>query len=352
MQHFDKIRDALGENDAMLLTSEPNRFYATGFPASDGAAIVTRDEAYFFTDSRYIEAAEKAISGATVLCVDNKVSYFDRINDVIKKHSIKKLGFEEERVTYAEYKKFEEKLTAELYPNQEAISWKRAVKTEEEYAVMVEAQRLAEKSFNDILGIISTDLTEKELAAELLYRMLKNGAEDCSFDSIVVSAENSSMPHGVPSDMKIKKGFLTIDFGVKYKGYCSDTTRTLCIGQPTEEMKKVYYTVLDAQKAGIEKARAGVLGSEIDGAARKVIADAGYGDCFGHGFGHSLGIEIHEFPRAAVTANVPIPAGTMISAEPGIYLPGKFGVRIEDVLYITKDGNRDITALDRDLLVL
>ena len=352
MQHFEQIRNALGEYDAMLLTSEANRFYATGFPASDGAAVVTRGGAYFFTDSRYIEAAENTISGAEVLCVDGNNSYTDRINDVLKKDGVSKLGFEEESVTYAEYQKMEKELHAELFPNQTAVAWQRAVKTEEEYEVMVQAQRIAEKSFNDILGIISTDITEKDLAAELLYRMLKNGADDSSFDSIVVSAENSSMPHGVPSDMKIKKGFLTIDFGVKYKGYCSDTTRTLCIGQPTEEMKKIYYTVLDAQKAGIAAAKAGVLGSDIDGAARKVIADAGYGDFFGHGFGHSLGVEIHEFPRASVAANVPIPAGVMISAEPGIYLPGKFGVRIEDVIYITEDGNRDITELDRELIVL
>lgn len=352
MQHFKQIKAALGTNDAMLLVSPANRFYSTGFQSSAGAVVVTGDESYFFTDSRYIEAAQKAITEAVVLPVDGNVSYYDRINEVIAKHGVTKLGFEENAVSYSEYKSYADKLKAELVPNQEAVSWQRAVKTPEELEIMIQAQEIAEKAFNAILGIISTDVTEKDLARELLYQMQKHGAEDKSFDSIIVSAEKSSMPHGVPGDVKVKKGFLTFDFGVKYKGYCSDTTRTVCVGEPTEEMKKVYYTVLDAQLAGIEAAKAGVRGCDIDGAARRVIENAGYGDCFGHGFGHSLGIEVHEFPNAGKVSEQIIPEGAVISAEPGIYLPGRFGVRIEDVLYITKDGNKNITKLDKELLVL
>lgn len=352
MEHFKQIRAALGDNDAMLLTSVPNRFYATGFDSTDGVCIVTKDENYFFTDSRYIEAAENEIKGAKVSMIDQFRGYLDAIGDVIKRHGIKKLGFEEDAVSFSEYKKYESAFGAELCPNQAAVTMQRAVKTKEELDIMLKAQEIADKSFTELLGIINTDMTEKDVAAELLYRMLKNGADDKSFDTIVVSAENSSMPHGVPSDMKLKKGFLTIDFGVKYKGYCSDTTRTVCIGRPTDEMKKIYYTVLDAQKKGIEAARAGVLGKEIDCAARDFIKAAGYGDYFGHGFGHCLGIEIHEEPRASYTCSIPIPEGAVISAEPGIYLPGKFGVRIEDVLFITKDGNIDITKLDKELVIL
>lgn len=352
MQHFDKIRAALGENDAMLITSAPNRFYASGFESSAGVAIVTKEENYFFTDFRYIEAAEKAIDGAKVVGINQFKGYMASIKDVIKKHDIKKLGFEEESVSYAAYKSYESELGVELCPNQMAVTMQRASKTPEEFEIMKQAQAIAEKSFNQLLNVINTNMTERDVATELHYLMMKNGSQDKSFDTIVVSAEKSSMPHGVPGDVKLKKGFLTIDFGVKYKGYCSDTTRTLCIGTPTDEMKKIYNIVLEAQKRGIETAKAGVICSDVDKAGRDYIKAAGYGDYFGHGFGHSLGIEIHEYPRAAESFDVPLPEGAVISAEPGIYLPGKFGVRIEDVLYITKDGNIDITNLTRDMIVL
>ena len=182
--------------------------------------------------------------------------------------------------------------------------------------------------------------------------MMQNGAEDKSFDPIVVSGKKSSIPHGEAGDEKLSPGFLTIDFGCKYKGYCSDTTRTICIGRPTEEMTRVYQTVLNAQLAGIAAAKAGMTGSELDGVARRVIKEAGYGEYFGHAFSHSLGLDIHEIPTCAPSSHDVLPAGAVISAEPGIYLPGKFGVRIEDVLYITEEGNRNITHLPKELIVL
>lgn len=354
MEHFENIRASLGSLDAMLITGKANRFYATGFDATDGMAIVTKDDAYFFTDPRYIEVAEKEIKGAKVLCVSDGhgKSYSDMINKIAKQCGIETLGFEEDQMSYAGYMSYSQKIKPRLVPNAQAVLEQRAVKTPEEIEVMVKAQRIAEKAFNEVLGMISTDMTEKELALELLYAMMKNGAEDKSFDTIVVSGEKSSMPHGVPGDEKIKKGFLTIDFGAKYKGYCSDTTRTLCIGKPTEEMKKVYYTVLSAQKAGIEAAKAGVSGYDIDKAARDIIDGAGYEGLFGHAFGHGLGVEIHELPRASRSYMEKIPEGAVISAEPGVYIPGKFGVRIEDVLVITKDGSENITKLDKELVVL
>jgi Xaa-Pro aminopeptidase len=192
-------------------------------------------------------------------------------------------------------------------------------------------------------------MTEKELAAALIYRFLKLGAENVSFEPIVVSGVRSSMPHGVPTDARISKGFLTIDFGVKLDGWCSDTTRTLCVGEPDAEMRRVYDTVLRAQTAGIEATRAGVPGSEVDGAARRVIEEAGYGAYFGHGFGHGLGLEVHEAPNAAPSNGNPLPEGAVISAEPGIYLPGRYGVRIEDVLYVTRDGCENLTKLPKEI---
>jgi Xaa-Pro aminopeptidase len=354
MNNIERIKTAVRDSglDAMLITSEANRLFATGFHSTAGVALVTSGDAWFFTDSRYVEAASMAVKNAVVLPVDRFETYGKRINLMIEDSGIKTLGFEDESATYHEYLEWSMKLKAALNPAQKLLTNLRAVKSKEDLEDMIAAQRIAEKAFEEILPIISTDITEKELSAELLYRCMKNGADDKAFDFIVVSGERSSMPHGVPTDSKIQNGFLTIDFGVKKNGWCSDTTRTICIGRPTDEMRRVYDTVLQAQLAGIEKARAGILGKEIDETARHVIDEAGYGECFGHGFGHALGLEVHEAPNAAPSSDAVMPAGAVISAEPGIYLPGRFGVRIEDVLYITAEGSENITMLPKELFVL
>ena len=218
---------------------------------------------------------------------------------------------------------------------------------------MIGAQRIAERALEEILKEIRPGVTEKEIAARLQYLMLHYGASDMSFDPIVVSGPNGSLPHGVPTEKKIQSGeFVTMDFGCIYRGYCSDMTRTVAVGSVTEEMRNVYETVLSAQLAGIEAARAGVTGKEVDGAARAVIAEAGYGAYFGHSFGHGVGVEIHESPNASPMNEKPLPKGAVISAEPGIYLPGKLGVRIEDVIVLTEDGCRNITKAPKELLVL
>ena len=218
---------------------------------------------------------------------------------------------------------------------------------------MTAAQRIAERALKDILKELRPGVTEREIAARLQYLMLHYGAENMSFDPIVVSGPNGSLPHGVPSEKEIRPGeFVTMDFGCIYHGYCSDMTRTVAVGSVTEEMRTVYETVLAAQQAGIAAARAGVTGKEVDGAARRVIADAGYEKYFGHGFGHGVGVEIHEEPRASSTNDAPLPAGAVISAEPGIYLPGKLGVRIEDVIVLTENGCENLTRAPKELLVL
>ena len=218
---------------------------------------------------------------------------------------------------------------------------------------MVAAQRIAERALEDILREIRPGVTEKEIAARLQYLMLHYGAEDMSFDPIVVSGPNGSLPHGVPSEKEIRSGeFVTMDFGCIHQGYCSDMTRTVAVGSVTEEMRTVYETVLRAQAAGIAAAAAGVTGREVDGAARRVIEDAGYGPYFGHSFGHGVGVEIHESPNASPRNETPLPAGAVISAEPGIYLPGKLGVRIEDVIVLKDGGCTDITLAPKELIVL
>ena len=219
---------------------------------------------------------------------------------------------------------------------------------------MIRAQRISEAALEETLHIIRPGMTEKEVMAELVYRMLRHGSEGNSFDPIVVTGKNTSMPHGVPGDTVIQNGdFITMDFGSLSGGYCSDMTRTVAVGSATEEMKNIYYTVLKAQLAGIAAARSGVPGKVIDGAARKVIEDAGYGEYFGHGFGHSLGLDIHEPPFAGPRGEVPMAENDLCSAEPGIYLPGKFGVCIEDVMIIRPDGAEVITKAPKmELIVL
>jgi Xaa-Pro aminopeptidase len=298
MNHFAKIQQELRTSacDAVLLTGEANRFYASGFHSTggDGIALVTRGEAYYFTDSRYIEAAEAQVQGAAIAVVDREASYYDRINEVLDRCGIQKLGYEDRVMTVSAFGIFEEKLRARLLPASALVEKLRESKDAEELARMASAQQVAETAFSQLLGEIRAGMTEKEVAARLQYLMLLGGAERMSFDPIVASGPNSSMPHAVPTDRKLQQGdFVTMDFGCVHQGYCSDTTRTIAIGSVTEEMRQVYNTVLRAQEAGIAAAGAGVTGEAVDGAARQVIAGAGYGAYFGHAFGHSVGVEIH-----------------------------------------------------------
>ena len=357
MNHFKKIASVLETHslDAVLLTCEANRFYASGFHSSgtDGVAIVTRNHNYYFTDSRYTEAAARHVRDAEIRETDREHPYSALINEVTEKEHITRMGYEDEYMTAADFRRFSEKLHCELVPATELLWTLRAVKDQAELECMIQAQRIAEKALADILGEIRPGITEKEIAALLLYKMLHYGAEDKSFDPIVVSGSNGSLPHGVPSEKPIQAGeFVTMDFGCKFGGYCSDMTRTVAVGHVTEEMETVYNTVLKAQLAGIAAAKAGVTGAAVDGAARRVIADAGYGPYFGHSFGHSVGVEIHENPNATPSNSKPLPAGVVISAEPGIYLPGKLGVRIEDVIVITEQGCQNITLASKELLIL
>lgn len=355
MSNVEKIRSLLGEvgTDAMLITSGVNRQFSTGFPSSAGVAIVTKEGAWFFTDSRYIEAATAKIEGYDVQPIGRGRRYPEIVSEILHEAGAKTVAFEDSRMTIGEFNNWKAGLDFELVPMGNKLELVRGSKTDEEIELMIKAQRIAEKALEEVLPLIKPGVTEKEIAAELVYRQLLGGAENVSFDPIVVSGKNSSMPHGVPSDKKIEDGdFVTMDFGSKYHGYCSDMTRTVAVGHVTDEMKKVYETVLEAQLAGIAISKAGVTGQEIDGAARKIIEDAGYGEYFGHSYGHSLGLEIHEAPNAAPSVTTPMPVNAVVSAEPGIYLPGKFGVRIEDVVIMREDHGEVITKAPKQLIIL
>ena len=353
MNHLEHIAAHLDGLDAILLTSEANCYYAAGF-MGEGIALVTRRGSWYFTDSRYTEAADKAIGDAAVIReVSRERPFSALINEALAASGAEKVGFEDQRMTVAEHAVYSEKLHCTLTPASALMTELRGSKDEEELSCMTAAQRIAEGALEQILKEIRPGMTEKEIAARLNYLMVSAGAEKTSFDTIVASGPNGSMPHAVPGMRKVREGdFITMDFGCVYKGYCSDMTRTVALGRPSDEMRNVYDIVLQAQLAGIAAAKAGVTGAVIDGAARKVIQDAGYGVYFGHSFGHSLGIDIHEAPNAAPGNDKPMPDGAVVSAEPGIYLPGKFGVRIEDVMILRPDGAQVITKAPKALLVL
>ena len=354
MKNLEKYLSVLNDQvDGLLLTSRYSRHYGAEFDIAEGMAVVSKKGCRYFTDSRYIESATNNIHDFEVIMTDRNRNYALLINQAIADFDIHTLGYEEEYMTEGECSRFQQSLNAKMVPYNEKIRAFRDVKEEWELERLRKAQQIADAAFLEVLPRLKVGMTELEAQAELIYCMYKNGAQGLSFDPIVVSGPNTSLPHGVAGSRVIQEGdFLTMDFGVLYQGYCSDTTRTVAVGYATEEMKKVYQVVLEAQLAGIAATKAGVTGEAIDGAARKVIADAGYGDYFGHSYGHSLGLEIHEAPNLSFRNPDPIPAGAVCSAEPGIYLPGKFGVRIEDVTIVTADGCEDITNMPKELLIV
>ena len=353
MNNLEKYVSLLKDGEGLLLTSRYSRYYGCGCDIAEGVAVVSKNGARYFTDSRYIEAAQNGIKAMEVLEMNRENRYSKLINTACKDFGITTLGIEEDYMTLAEFNDFKELLEAQLLPMSAAINSFRSVKEDWELAYMKEAQRITDKTFTEILSVIKPGMTEKQLQAELIYLMYKNGGEGLSFDPIVVSGPNTSLPHGVATDRVIEKGdFITMDFGVYYKGYCSDMTRTVAVGFVTEEMEKVYNTVLQAQCAAIEATKAGVTGADVDGVARKVIADAGYGDYFGHGYGHSLGMECHEMPSCSPSGKETMAVNMVTSAEPGIYLPGKFGVRIEDVVIFKDGGCENITKSPKNLIIV
>ncbi len=357
MNHFSKIAENLTDNgiDAMLLTCEANRLYGSGFFSSgnDGMAVITKNKNYYLTDFRYIEAAQEKVSDAEIILVKSGKDYYEKLNGIIEENGITKLGFEDEYMTVSQFSRFHTELKCQLVYGSKMMLNIRQNKDEWEIEQIIKAQRIAESALEEVLNDIRIGVTEREIAARIMYLLLSKGAEDKSFDPIVVSGKNSSMPHGVPTDKSIEDGdFVTMDFGCKYNGYCSDMTRTIAVGHTTDEMEKVYNIVLEAQLKGISEAKAGISGAQVDGAAREVIKSYGYGEYFGHSFGHGIGVEIHESPNLSYANQAPLPLNAIVSAEPGIYIPGKFGVRIEDMLVLKESGCQNITKADKNLIVL
>ncbi|WP_281202274.1 M24 family metallopeptidase [Cytobacillus kochii] len=353
MTKIDKIRNSFDQVgiDAILITSAYNRRYVSDFTGSAGAVLISQNDALFITDFRYTEQASKQCTGFTV--VQHKGTIPEEVATIVKQLGIKKLGFEKDYVTYASYQTFNETIDAELIPVSGEIEKLRLIKDESEIKILKGAAKIADSAFSHILNFIQPGKTEIEVANELEFFMRKEGATSSSFDMIVASGVRGALPHGVASEKVIEKGELvTIDFGALYNGYVSDITRTVAVGQPSDKMKEVYDIVLEAQLRGMKGIKAGITGKQADALTRDYISEKGYGEYFGHSTGHGIGLEVHEGPGLSFKSDIVLEPGMVVTCEPGIYLPGIGGVRIEDDTIVTKEGNENLNTSTKELVIL
>ncbi len=355
-----RLRQAMPQElDAVILHDPTHQFFLTSFPFEDGYVAVGRQEAWIFTDFRYVEAAQQANADGA-FAVEQTTSP-KKICAFLHAQGVKTLGYEDRYLTVFALQDVwqpaaqKEKLT--LVPTGALLTDLRRAKTPQQIAAIKEAQRITDLAFQHILSEFSplpASMTETDVALELEFFMRKQGAQALSFPVIAVSGENSAKPHGVPLSRVLQRGFLTMDFGCKVDGYCSDMTRTVCLGTPDAEMKRVYQTVLQAQQAALDALHEGMLCRDADQVARDVIDGAGYRGMFGHALGHGVGLHIHEAPVFSPTApqTLVLQEGDVVTVEPGIYLAGRFGVRIEDMITVQDHQVLDLTHSEKDLIVL
>ena len=346
---INKLRTKLNGIDALYISGKPNVAYFTGTKGYDTALYITQKEAWVITDFRYREMAQ-SLTWLTYYETDAG----HKTTDFLNSRPENRIGLEKDRLSLSQYLAFKEKCPCkEFVPVDDIVLDLREVKDEYEIEATRKACSIAMEAFDHMCGYLRPGLTEKEAAAELEHFMKTHGADDLSFDTILITGAKTSLPHGVPGNDVIKEGdFVTMDYGCKVDGYCSDETRTVAIGRPTQEMRDVYNIVLEAQLNACDNIKAGITGKEADSLARDVIEKAGYGEYFGHSLGHGTGLEIHENPRYAQTWTEPIKAGTIVSIEPGIYLPKKFGVRIEDLALVTETGIINFVTAPKELIIL
>ena len=322
--------------------------------SSAGMLLIFKECAYLIIDFRYIEKARNTVKNCTVMEQENLT---EQINSLMKKNNAKSLAVESMDMTLSRMSFLEKKFPDIEFIKSDELSNNiydmRTIKSTEEIEKIHKAQKIAEKAFDEILGFIRPGVTEREIALKLDNCMLENGAEGLSFETIALAGANTSMPHGVPGNYKVKNGdFVLMDFGAVYDGYHSDMTRTVCVGQSSEKMGKIYDIVLKAQLEALKKVKSGITGSELDGYARDIIDESGYGDFFGHSLGHGVGMEIHEFPTASSKSETILKENMVVTVEPGIYLPGEFGVRIEDFVVVTENSHQNLTNCPKKLIIL
>lgn len=338
---------------AALITSSINNRYLSGFDSTDGAYLITRDKARVLLDFRYFEAASKQVQPPTEVVRFNRL--IDDLNNIFLKENIKHVYIEDTDMTVASFREYSRALCAELLTDglSDKLSELRMVKTDAEVDKIIKAQRITERALNEVLNCLKPGVTEREIAVELEHLIKVYGGERVAFDLICITGANTSLPHGVPGDRTVKEGdFFTFDIGSVYEGYHSDMTRTVAVGYATDEMREIYDIVLKAHIKAQQAIKAGVPARDVDAAARDHIESKGYGKCFGHSTGHGVGLEIHEAPAVSKRSQTVLKDGMVITDEPGIYLPGKFGVRIEDMFLVRGDDPLDLAEIPKDLIII
>ena len=347
-----KLRNKMAELgvDAVIVLDELNQHYLSEFAFTDGLLFITKTKAYLITDFRYYEMAlNSANKSFEVLAPDNRKEF---LNKVISEEGIKTIGFEGGSVSYDTYRNYCDNYPCEFVNIGDTIEVIRQIKSADEIEKMQKAQDITDAALAHLLKFITPNMTELEVAVELEYAMRKGGADSFAFETIAVSGDASALPHGTPRNVKLRPGFLTMDFGAKYQGYCSDMTRTIVIGKADEDIKKLYNTVLRAQTEALAYLREGADCGEADKVARDIIDSIPeFKGAFGHSLGHSVGLFIHESPRLYSRGfGRKLKVGEIVTVEPGIYLFGKYGCRIEDMVAITKDGIHNFTHSPKDLI--
>lgn len=355
MNPIQKLQAFLPDSaTAALITSEINCRYFSGFSYTDGAVLVTRDEAFLLCDFRYAEAAYKCADPSVTVVEFRRL--FDTVNDLCINRRLKALMIEEESVTLAQLATFSEKLKAALITDaklSEKIRSIRLIKTPDEIALITQAQRITERALTEVLNIVKPGVTERQLSVELEHLIHVYGGEKIAFELITIAGANTSLPHGVPGDYALRDGdFVTFDIGSVYHGYHSDMTRTYALGHASDRMREIYDVVYRAHLLAAEKIAAGNTTGDVDRAARDYIESMGYGERFGHSTGHGVGLEIHEDPRVYKTDETILRDGMVITDEPGVYLPGAFGVRIEDMIVVDGDHGYSLVELPKELIIL
>ena len=352
-KRINSVQAKLKPSQSALITDETSIFYFTGFPHSEGYLLVTPSDSFLLVDFRYIEAAENTVKTSNVVIFSNP---FEKLNELLSANNIEEVFLENDKVTLFAYKTMQNELKVKLIDSNllsDTVRNLRIIKTEEEVKKLKIAQNIAEKAYLEVLNMVKPGVTERQIALELEYLMKKHGAEKIAFDLITVTGKKTSLPHGVPSDVEVKRGdFVTFDIGAVFEGYHSDMTRTVAVGEASDEQKEIYDIVLKAHLEGLKAVKAGVNAFDVDKVCRDIITEAGFGEYFGHGTGHGVGLEIHEEPRVSPKGNTILKSGMIITIEPGIYLPDKFGVRIEDTVLITEEGFETFAHIPKDLIII
>jgi len=349
-----QVRQKLKDNniDAILITKRQNYMYLSGFTGTSAHLLISAEKAYLITDFRYIEQATRQAPLFEVVKYQGNIEI--EIKKLLEELFVKKLGFEADHLTYDKYLCYKEKFeNTELVPQKDFVESLRIIKSDDEIEKIKKAVEIADRAFEHILNYIKPGIKENEIAAELEYFMKKNGAQGPSFETIVASGTRSAMPHGVASEKVIQYGdIVTLDYGAIYEGYCSDITRTIFVGYAQDKLKEIYEIVLNAQLKALKGAFEGKTGREIDSIAREIITKEGYGNNFGHGLGHGVGLEIHEEPRLSVSGEKVMKNGMVVTVEPGIYIEGLGGVRIEDMIVINNDKPQILTKAPKEMIIV